>query len=120
MHPDLLSVEEDFVVGDAKAVAAVEILDDAAERSFACGQRFAGIVAAAVGADDELPAGRIEKRAVGRDGVAGFGVEVAPCRRLLGQTHPVEAHVAADVAGATSSKPSVSGCRRVAAGVTAR
>lgn len=99
MHPDLLSVEEDFVVGDAKAVAAVEILDDAAERSFACGQRFAGIVAAAVGADDELPAGRIEKRAVGRDGVAGFGVEVAPCRRLLGQTHPVEAYVAADVAG---------------------
>lgn len=46
-----------------------------------------------------MPAGRIEKRAVGRDGVAGFGVEVAPCRRLLGQTHPVEAHVAADVAG---------------------
>ena len=110
MHPDLLSVEEDFVVGDAKAVAAVEILDDAAERSFACGQRFAGIVAAAVGADDELPAGRIEKRAVGRDGVAGFGVEVAPCRRLLGLMWR----------GATSSKPSVSGCRRVAAGVTAR
>ena len=54
MHPDLLSVEEDFVVGDAKAVAAVEILDDAAERSFACGQRFAGIVAVAVGNGQKL------------------------------------------------------------------
>ena len=87
------------MVGDAQTVNAVEIFDDTAKRACAGRKLFSGIIAPPVGTYDELPSGFVDEYAVGRNRVAVFGVEVAPCRTAFGKTYPIETYIAADVAG---------------------